>query len=162
MYFTGYLSYKIIKANEINRWSINAIWFPTGTVFLLASVTIALVKPYQKAHMNYVDTFLLLNLTLFCYAMTSEGPVLQFTRMLFLIPISVFIVTIFVRKVHQIIFKLNTNQSQKNFCKTSCFRLVALFNKTKRTHHDSTGNVPSEELPFIQPAEMDISYGAND
>ena len=135
----------------------------TGTVFLLASVTIALVRPYQKAYINNVDTLLLLNITLFCYAMTSGIPVLQLTRMLFLIPISVFIVTVLVRKIWQVVSKLSTNQSQKNCCKTPCFKLVTLFNKiVKLSHQDSTNNVPSEQKPFIQRAEMNINYGAID
>ena len=149
-FFTAYLSYKTLHAYDIRRWSMNAIWFPTGTFFLLASVTIALVRPYQKACMNNVDTFLLLNITLLCYAMTSGIPVLQLTRMLFHIPISVFIVTVLVRKIRQIVSKLSTNQSQKNCCKTPCFKSVTLFNEiVKLSRQDSTGNVPSEQKPFL-------------
>ena len=57
---------------------IDEVWFPIGVIFMLVALTIALIKPYQKACMSYVDSLLLSNLALCCFVATSSVFTLNF------------------------------------------------------------------------------------
>lgn len=135
------------------------MWFPVGTVFLITPLTI---KPYQKAYMNYLDTLLLSNLALCCYVMTSEIHVLLITRIiLFLTPIAIFILTTLVRKFCKV-SKSHNFKALSHKC-YNCYRLRALF-MTKPMQPRFTADIQAigeEQLPFIQPTCMEISYGTN-
>jgi hypothetical protein len=41
-------------------------WYSAGVVLLIATLTMALVQPYKKVYMNYLDVFLLSVLTILC------------------------------------------------------------------------------------------------
>ena len=155
IYFTGLLSYYILKKKSV--WILNKVWFPIGTVFLTFALIVALTKPYQKAYMNYLDTLLLSNLALWCYVMTSKVSMLLITRMLILIPIVIFILTILMKMVRKVSnFKA---LSQKYHC-----RVRTLFTTKSIQQYRSTVSIQAvakEQLPFIQPAYMEINYGTN-
>ena len=53
IYIVGLTSYRLLRGYTDNIWLFNEVWFPTGAVFLLTALTIAIVRPYQKAY-NYV------------------------------------------------------------------------------------------------------------
>ena len=75
-------SYRRLKVNN-NIWTTNAIWFPTVTVLMITALTIALIKPYQKNYMNYLDALLLSNIALCCLVLKAEIRVLMIIRLLF-------------------------------------------------------------------------------
>ena len=70
VFIVGLASYRLLRSYTENIWMINETWFPSGVVFMLTALMIALVKPYQKAYMSYVDVLLLSNLALCCFVAT--------------------------------------------------------------------------------------------
>ena len=143
VYLTGVLSFLVSKH----------FWFPIGTVILIITLTVALIKPYQKTYINYVDTLLLSTSLLLCYVMSSEfcqWHVLLIARMLFLIPIAVFILIILVRKLLGV--------SKRNFMaqpQTWCCRLRRALLSTKPTQ-SSTGDTPTEKQPLIRSESANL------
>ena len=155
VYLTGLISYRMLNAATIRKWSIAVIWFPTGTLFLFAALTIALVKPYRKVYMNYVDTLLLVNLALFNYLMTAEMPVLLIARVFLVIPIIAFIGTIFLRKSYQ------KCRLQKCF---NCCQFKAIFTAGKRSQRASSVSAAAsidEQIPILPPSQLELGYGTN-
>ena len=65
VFLVGLLSGVLLKVNN-NIWMNDAIWFPIGAVFMITALTVALIKPYQKNYMNYLDALLLSNIALCC------------------------------------------------------------------------------------------------
>ena len=59
-FLVGLMCDRLLKSNN-NIWMTDALWFPVGTVFMITSLTVALIKPYQKNYMNYLDALLLSN-----------------------------------------------------------------------------------------------------
>ena len=73
------------------------------TIFMITALTLALIKPYRKNYMNYLDALLLSNLVLICFVMTSGIPVLAIIRVLFLTLIFALILIKFLKKILQIV-----------------------------------------------------------
>ena len=103
VFLLGVLSYKLLKVNN-NIWMNDAIWFPIGAVFMITALTVALIKPYQRNYMNYLDTLLLSNIAFCCLVLKAEVRVLMIIRLLFFIPILVLILIV----VTKMFFKLST------------------------------------------------------
>ena len=69
-------------------------WFAFGTVFFITTLVMTIAKPYRKAYMNYLDTLLLSNCTILCYALLFCFRTQLVVRILIATPIAVFIVSI--------------------------------------------------------------------
>ena len=98
VYVVGVASYRLLRRYTKNVWIFDEIWFPCGTVFMLTALMIALVKPYQKAYMSYIDVLLLSNLALCCFVTTSKVFSFLMIKVLFALPMLALILTIFLRK----------------------------------------------------------------
>ena len=143
-YLVGVLSYRFLKVTD-NIWLINEIWYPTGTVFLITALTIALVKPYQKSYMNYLDVLLLSNLALCSFVMTTDIPTLLIIRILFITPISIFILTTLIMLLRKFFkkFKLVLPKSCCDCC-TSSKHFSVMQSSTQDTQL-----LAEEKLPFL-------------
>ena len=104
-------------------------WFYSGTLFLIAALTVALVKPYQKAYMNCLDTLILSNLALIHYIFLSGASILLAMRILLATPISVFII-VMVFKVMRYAARLLSNYT----CKFVIRKLISL--RTAQLSHE--------------------------
>ena len=113
VFLTGQLSSKISK-------SLNEIWFPMATVCLITAFIVALLKPYKKAYMNYLDTLLLSNLALLGYVVSADFHTLHVTRILFVTPIAMFFGIILVRKFQMLHFNALLKKCP-NCCRLSTF-----------------------------------------
>ena len=89
--------------------------FYSGTLFLIAALTVALVKPYQKVYMNYLDTLILSNLALIYYTFLSGVSMLLTVRTLIAIPISVFMLIMVIKVIHY---------TARPLWKCTCFKFV--------------------------------------
>ena len=67
-------------------------WFYSGTLFFIAAVSVGITKPYKKAYMNYMDSFILSNLALINCILLSEVAILLTIRVLLATPVSVLII----------------------------------------------------------------------
>ena len=98
VYVVGVASYRLLRRYTKNVWIFDEIWFPCGTVFMLTALMIALIKPYQKAYMSYIDVLLLSNLALCCFVTTSKVFSFLMIKVLFALPMLALILTILLRK----------------------------------------------------------------
>ena len=100
IYLVNVLSCRFLREPNDNVWMTNQIWFPTGTVFMISALTVALIGPYQKNYMNYLDALLVSNLALYSFVIQSKSRELSlvFTRLLLFSPITILILIIFTRK----------------------------------------------------------------
>ena len=156
VFLVAELSYKWLKVND-NVWLIDEMWFPTGTVFMITALTIAIIKPYRKNYMNYLDALLLSNLALICFVMTAEITVLTIIRVLFFTPIFALIMIIFTRKL----FKLSHFKHLRQRCSCKTFD----FNYWLRLRQNSTPNfrgITDERVSFMSEVAYSTanSYGA--
>ena len=126
-YSTGFLCHRILNHTGF----LSDIWYPIGTVFLTVALVIALIKPYKKAYMNYLDTFILSDLSMLCYLMSSQSPILLLTvRILLLIPIATFIAIVLLRKFS----KLYDFKALSQRC-SNCCRLRTLLTRVQELGH---------------------------
>ena len=151
-YFTPILSFKIERMNEC---------YSLGTIFLSSALIIALIKPYKKMYMNYLDTILLSNIALMCYTLSSGFCVLLMARGLLLSPIIIFIVMICLKKFHDI--------SKLHMCNVKvllqrCYECCRLRRAQLSSEpiQSSTADIPTAAQPLVQPTCTVISYGGND
>ena len=54
----GLLSHFLLNRNHVH-WIFHVVWIPIGTVAMVAALIIALIKPYRKSYMVYVDCLLI-------------------------------------------------------------------------------------------------------
>ena len=134
LYLLGPLSDSLLKINN-NIWMTDAIWFPTGTVFMITALTVALIKPYQKNYMNYLDALLLSNIAFCCLVLKAEIHVLIIIRLLFFSPILVLILIVFTK----MFFKLST-------CCNGCNLWIHL----KQNYTRNLQGVADEKTPIIK------------
>ena len=146
VFIVGLAGYRLFRGYTGNVWTINEIWFPSGTLFMLTALMIALVKPYQKKYMSYVDALLFSNLALCCFVATSKVFTLLVIKILFVLPMLTLILALLLRKVQLSTFFKN------NISKHCC--------KIRRQNTSSFGQNFSveEQLPFIQSATMGAGF----
>ena len=128
-------------------------FFMSGTLFLIAAVTIALIRPYQKTHMNVLDSILLSIMAIIFYDLCADTSRLLILKILFLAPIAI----LTLRLLHSKLFKAShdfcSKLVSKNSC--SCFKFT---NSSKPINSFSANSVPKEQ-PLI-PSSTVIQYGA--
>ena len=134
LYLLGLLFDRLLKVNN-NIWMTDVVWFPIGTVFVITALTVALIKPYQKNYMNYLDTLLLSNIALCCLVLKAEIRVLMIIRLLFFSPILVLILIVFTR----MFFKVST-------CCNRCNLWIPLRQASTR----NLEGVAGEKTPIIK------------
>ena len=159
VYVVGIVSYGLLRGYTENVWILNEIWFPCGTVFMLTALTIALVKPYQKPYMSYIDSFLLSNLALCCFVATSKVFTFLMIKILFAIPVLALILTLLLRKARWASTFLK-NLSQR--CCRCKLKLEIRQSKTLGFAKNFNGETIEEQLPFIHSAIISTevnSYG---
>ena len=164
-YLTGLISYKILNTSTVRKSSMSVIMFPIGTVFLINALTLASVKPYRTAYMNYVSTLLLANLALLCYLMTSEMPVLLIARVFLLVPIIAFIFrTIFLRiKFCKERTGLRSDEEMSWWprkCSNCCHFYAARV--SPQAPSVNIASAVDEHIPILPPSRLEIDYGTND
>ena len=133
-------------------------WFYSGTLFLIAAliITVALVKPYQKAYMNCLDTLILSNLALIHYIFLSGASILLAMRILLATPISVFII-VMVFKVMRYAARL---LSKYTCCKFVIRKLISL--RTTHLSHEEeqrfNTDTQTATQPLIEPTSTVLNY----
>ena len=115
--------------------------FLSGILFSVIALTIALVKPYKKTYMTYLDTFIPFNLAVLCFVATLRKQKFPIFQILMSTPFIAFILVILHRKV-----------------------VCMLYNKLryKRDLQHSDRSTVSDALspvqPLIQPTSAALSY----
>ena len=61
------------KHTQLKSFSHTKIWFSIGTVLMITALTVALIKPYQKSYMNYLDALLLSNICILLFSIESRN-----------------------------------------------------------------------------------------
>ena len=158
MRFGAFVTAAGVKATHLSHNSL----YIFGLIILCTAVLMALVRPYQNDSMNNIDTLLLSNLSLFCFAMSSGQFV--FARVLLFIPMVMFIGTLAFKSLQRLI-KLHFCRFMKVFCGKCgkfvhchcryCFKLSPA---TARDHSIDTAVAPSATQPLIQPTSTEVSY----
>ena len=117
--------------------------FLSGILFSVIALTIALVKPYKKNYMTYLDTLILFNLAVMCFVSTLRKQKFPILQVLLSTPIVAFIVVILHKKVVCVLYN-----------KLRCKQDLPIFEPTDRSTVDS----PSPVQPLIQPTSTVLSY----
>ena len=145
-----------VKAIQLNH---NAL-YTFGLITLCTALLMALVRPYQNDIMNNIDTLLLSNLALLCFAMSSGQFV--FARVLLFIPMVTFIGTLAFKTIQRLHFcrlvKASYRIYGKYVCHHCCYCLKYLRLRTARDHSIDTAVAPSATQPLIQPTSTEVSY----
>ena len=94
-------------------------------ILLGCALMVALLKPYSHSYMNYLDTVLLANYVLLWY-MVSSGLAFSIvlTKLLFTLPMVIFILGIILRRMSNTKLKLK-NQTNKIYCFISTLLIKA-------------------------------------
>ena len=136
LYLVGVLSGILLKKNK-NIWMTDVVWFPTGAVLMITALTVALIKPYQKNYMNYLDALLLSNIALCCLVFKAEIRVLVIIRLLYFTPILVLILIVFTK----MLFKVST-----------CCNRCNLWIHLRQNYTRNLQGVADEKTPIIKSA----------
>ena len=159
-YLIGYLS------RFLNN-KISKLYF-IGTLALFTTLIVALAKPYRKPFMNYLDIFLLTNLTLLCYTLSlGSKTVYKLTWILLALPLFVLIFSIILKRIREIAV-CKTRCCNGKICirlKDSYFKKPKVSSDSELTHEqESESTVPidslTEEAPLISPTRAVVCYGA--
>ena len=144
VFIVGLASYRLLRGYTGNIWIINEVWFPSGIVFMLTALVIALVKPYQKAYMSSIDALLLSNLALCCFVATSKVFAFLTIKLLFALPMLTLILNLLLRKA-----QLPTILKHLSQC---CCKIKET-SQCKRSNSVPEINVKAmeEQLSFIRP-----------
>ena len=132
-------------------------WFYSGTLFLTAALTVALVKPYQKVYMNYLDTLILSNLALIYYTFLSGVSMLLTVRILLAIPITIFMLIMVIK-----LMRYATKPLSKCTCSMLVIRkLITLRTATLPREEEQRyiNDTPTAVQPLIEPTSTVLGYG---
>ena len=143
-----------IKDIHLNH---NAL-YTFGLVILCTALLMAVVRPYQNDIMNNLDTLLLSNLALFCFA-TPLGQFV-FARVLLFIPMAMFIGTLAFKTIQQLM-KSHFVKAFYGKCRKmvrGCWHCFKSSLGTARDHSIDTAVAPSATQPLIQPTSTEVSY----
>ena len=124
------------------------LWVAVGTLLFFVTLTIAIAKPYRKAYMNYCDIAILSNLATLFYVLSSGSHTQLSARILLSIPITIFVLTILLRKFYKNI-QVHLKFWQQNCC--NCFRCRGDVEANRRLTIDGPIESESEAEPLIQP-----------
>ena len=131
-------------------------WFTLGTLFFLASLTVAIAKPYCRAYMNYWDIAILSHLAITCYSLSSGAHALLLDRILLTVPITVFFIITMLTKCCVMSKVCYNDLKVPKYC--SCFTSGnTLF--TAEPCQSCRVDYPTVSQPLIQPTSTVISYG---
>ena len=135
---------------------IHHMWYAVGFVMMCTALTVAIGRPYKKDSMNNIDTLLLFDLAMFCFAMSSG--LLMFARVLLFIPMVVFLLTL-TFQIIQRLFKLCSVNVVNNLCgKCNNCRRFQFPSGTGRDISAEISVAPSATQPLIQPTSTEVSY----
>ena len=135
------------------------IWFSNGVLSLCTALIVVFARPYKKDYMNHIDALILSSMALQCFGVASS--LYQFVRILFIVPIIVFILIIIQRKmIRKLTWKLNLC----SICRKCCISYYLRRLITKHNYHrDNSREIsPSSSQPLIQPTSSEICYGTCD
>ena len=127
-----------------------------GTLYFTTTLTVAIVMPYKKVYMNYLDILLLSNLTVWSYMLSSgyNKYTLLMNKILLATPIVV-LVLIALRKICYVISRIHAFNLRNIIQKLKTTRAPVTFEPTQRSSVDT----PISTLPLIHPSGTVISYG---
>lgn len=132
-YFVAYAAYQL---NHIFQW------YSIGVLLLIATLTMALVQPYKKPFMNYLDVLLLSILMIQCLTLSLRTTwSITIVRVLFAIPLLVVFVFVIWRMF-------------KSLAKCFRFRRAPL-----QAPSSPTLNTPLLSESIVQPVSTVLSYG---
>ena len=161
----GLLTYFLNMHRAHVIWTLKVIWIPIGNVLMIAALMIALIRPYRKFYMVYLDCLLLTNVALICYLMRSDIPAFVIVRILIFAPITTLILTITITKIWKI-WKQHKPAIKSNiFINLSCCKCCKclLVNKATRERIRRSSVIiqsddsEEEQLPHIQPKSSEIT-----
>ena len=137
VYFVTYVSHYIDKHHKFE-------WYSTGVLLLITTLIMALVQPYKKPFMNYLDVLLLSVLTIQCLTLPLRSRwSYTIVRVLFVIPFVVAVVFVILRRF-------------RNLAKSFSFRRAPL---NIESPPSSTLYTPSASESIVQPVSPVLSYG---
>ena len=141
VYFVGYLSQFIGKHhNHLSNW------YGVTVLLLITTLIMALVQPYKKAYMNYLDVLLLFILTVQCFTLSlhSTKPIVQLTvRVLLTIPFAVVVLFVVWKRLGYLVKNCNLRRAPPNI----------------EAAQSATFSIPSTSQSVMQPASTRLSYG---
>ena len=79
----------VIAPKTIDDIFVCKVWFPRGILLMIATVLVALCRPYKKTYMTISDTLLLSYLSVVCYILSSNSYnayFVPFMQVIFLLP----------------------------------------------------------------------------
>ena len=131
-------------------------WYFTGLVSLSIALIIVIIRPYKLKYMNIVDTLLLMDYALLCFAMAT-GTMLRHRPIKFLIktPVIIFILVIVVRILWQVSNKFCFHKQKLKTLIHRCCRCCRF--GTSLFHNSSSTAVLTEaEQSLMQPTSTEI------
>ena len=129
-------------------------FFLAGTLFFTAALTIALIKPYQKAHMNILDSLLLFIIAITFYDLCADISKLLILHILLLTPIAMLTLLLLYSKLHKVSCDLCLKLIPKSVS-CNCFK----FSKNTSIQSSSSADCLTKEQPLL-PSTTVIHYGA--
>ena len=155
--------YFVLRPMVILTWTLaqrflnDNNWFCVGIVFLVITIIIALIKPYNRAYMNYMDTLLLSNLVIICCVLSQSvlGPaMLLFARITVTAPIVAFFLIILAKKC------ISYNILQKFY---NCFQLQGPFTAITNSFKVTINVISAQEhQPLVHPTHSVVSINSGD
>ena len=132
-------------------------FFMPGTLFLIAALTTALIRPYQAARMNILDSLLLSIIALVFYDLSVDISKLLILKILLLAPIATLLLTLLHSKLYKVLHNLYFKFVPKDGFRNNCFK----FSQKSLIQNSSADCVPKEQpLNEIQTSCTIINYGA--
>ena len=93
-------------------------WFARGILFSVIATLIAFIKPYKTTRMNLLDTLLLVNIAIFCHALSETSLTFRHHYRLFILtvllsPFAAFCILMVLKVLKIVVHRCN-------FCSTNC------------------------------------------
>ena len=155
-FFSGLYLYLWISINAITIGIVKVVfhylnvWFSIAVSFLIMAVILAVVKPYRKMYMNYMDALLILCIALQLFSMTSG--MFRIARVLVSIPVVALFLLITVKLLKKCVFSVKTP------LKKCCPFCVLKTHQSERDIINFEAASPEAAQPLIEPTTSEVSY----
>ena len=154
--FSGFYFFLIVFTYvgevSVHRSEYFKPFFLAGTLFLIAALTIALIRPYQKARMNILDSLLLSIIAIIFYDLSADIWKLLILNILLLAPAAILILMLFYSKLYKLSREVCFKLGPRSGC--NCFKF-----SQSTLIQSSSSDCLTKEQPLI-PSTTVIQYGA--
>ena len=123
------------------------LWFSIAVSFLIMAVILAVVKPYRKMYMNYMDALLLLCIALQFFSMSSGK--FRIARVLITVPVVALLLLITVKLLKKCLFSVRASFRK-------CFSYLIPHSERDIVNFEAPS--PEAAQPLIQPTTSEVSY----